>query len=112
MAPATSQRTPRPRVLVPWWRRPFVRLPAPTAPPLHRLVADLHRLEREAERLLSDETVLARGQKLLAVRTAYDLVLLDACSAVGVPAPRQRAPLTSSERLLTTVELSRAGLAW
>lgn len=98
-------------MLVPWWRRPFVRVPAPTAPPLQRIAADLRRLEGEAERLMGDASILARGQRLLAVRTAYDMVLLDACAAVGVPAPR-RAPMSGTERLLTTVELTRAGLTW
>ncbi len=89
-----------------------MRTPAPTAPPLQRITADLRRLETEAERLMSDETVVARGQRLMAVRLAYDLALLDACEAVGAPPPTGRVPLTSGDRLLTTVELTRAGLVW
>lgn len=84
----------------------------PTSPPLQRLAADLTRLEREAERLLGDETVLARGQRLMAVRSAFDMVLIDAARALDVPVPRQRVPFTREERFLTTVELTRAGLRW
>jgi hypothetical protein len=109
---ATTQPVPPPRVLVPWWRRPFVRAPEPTAPPLHRLIADLQRLENEAERLLGDDSVVARGQRLLAVRLAFDLVLLDAARALEVAVPHERAPFTSDERFRVTVDLTAAGLRW
>ncbi len=84
----------------------------PTAPPLQRLVSDLRRLEAEAERLLSDASVLARGQRLLAVRLAYDLVLLDAASALEVAVPHERVPFSSHERFRVTVDLTAAGLRW
>jgi len=109
---ATTRTVPPPRVLVPWWRRPFVRPQQPTSPPLQRLAADLRRLEREAERLLGDPTVLARGQRLIAVRQAFDLVVLDAAQALEVQLPAQRVPFTREERFLATVELTRAGLRW
>lgn len=80
--------------------------------PLHRLAADLRRLEHEAERLLGDPTVLARGQRLIAVRQAFDLVLLDAARALDVPLPSQRAPFSREERFHATIELTRAGLRW
>jgi hypothetical protein len=89
-----------------------VRTPEPTAPPLQRLVADLRRLETEAERLLSDETVVARGQRLQAVRLAFDLVLLDAARALEVPVPHERAPFTSHERFRVSIDLTAAGLRW
>lgn len=84
----------------------------PTAPPLQRLVSDLRRLEAEAERLLSDASVLARGQRLLAVRLAYDLVLLDAASALEVAVPHERVPFSRHERFRVTVDLTAAGLRW
>ena len=84
----------------------------PTSPPLQRLVADLQRLENEAERLLDDDTVVGRGHRLLAVRLAYDLVLLDAAAALEVEVPRDRAPFTSSERFRVTIDLTAAGLRW
>lgn len=112
MGLATTRSVPPPQVLVPWWRRPFLRPVQPTAPPLQRIVRDLARLEAEAERLLGDPTVLARGQRLLAVRQAFDMVLLDAAAALDVPVPSARLPLTREERFLTTVELTRAGLRW
>ena len=84
----------------------------PTSPPLQRLVADLRRLETEAERLLSDATIVGRGQRLLAVRLAFDLVLLDAARALEVAVPRQRAPFTSHERFRVTIDLTAAGLRW
>ncbi|WP_380169414.1 hypothetical protein [Jannaschia sp. R86511] len=111
MGPATRQSVP-PRVLLPWWRRPFARPVEPTAPPLQRIVADLSRLEREAERLLGDPTVLARGQRLMAVRAAFDLVVLDAARALEVPLAVQAVPFTREQRFLATVELTRAGLRW
>lgn len=80
--------------------------------PLQRLAADLRRLELEAERLLGDDTVLARGQRLIAVRHAFDLVCLDAARALEVPMPAERAPFTREERFLATIELTRAGLRW
>lgn len=89
-----------------------MRQPQPTSPPVQRIVADLRRLETEAEQLMSDATILARGQKLMAVRAAYDLALLDACEAVGAPSPQRRPPFSSGERLMTTVELTRCGLRW
>ncbi len=107
-----TRTVPPPRGHVPWWRRPFARPPQPTSPPLQQLVADLQRLEREAERLLADDSVLARGQRLIAVRHAFDLVLLDAARALEVPLPAQRAPFTRDERFMATIELTRAGLRW
>jgi hypothetical protein len=109
---ATTQPVPPPRVMVPWWRRPFVRAPQPTAPPLQRLVADLQRLEGEAERLLSDTSVVARGQRLMAVRLAFDQTLLDAARALEVAVPREHAPFTSHERFRVTIDLTAAGLRW
>ena len=108
----TRQSVPPPRVLVPWWRRPFVRPEEPVAPPLQRLVADLHRLESEAEQLLEDESVLARGQRLIAVRTAFDMVLIDAARALEVPVPQERAPFTSEQRFRVSIDLTAAGLRW
>lgn len=84
----------------------------PTAPPLQRLVADLRRLEAEAEGLLGDPSVLARGQRLLAVRLAYDLVLLDAASALDVAVPHEQVPFSSHERFRVTIDLTAAGLRW
>lgn len=84
----------------------------PTSAPLHRLASDLRRLEHEAERLLDDPTVLARGQRLIALRHAFDLVLLDAARALEVPLPAQQAPFTREERFFATIELTRAGLRW
>ena len=109
---ATTRTFPSPRVLLPWWRRLSARPEQPTSPPLQRLAADLRRLEHEAERLLGDPTVLARGQRLIAVRQAFDLVVLDAAQALEVELPTQRAPFTREERFLATVELTRAGLRW
>ena len=89
-----------------------MRAPQPTTVPLQRLAADLRRLELEAERLLSDPSVLARGQRLIAVRHAFDLVMLDAARALEVPLPSQDAPFTREERFIATIELTRAGLRW
>ena len=89
-----------------------MRPPEPTAPPLERLVADLRRLEAEAERLLGDATVLARGQRLMAVRMAYDLVLMDAARALDVGLPHERAPFTSEERFRVSIDLTASGLVW
>ncbi len=98
--------------MVPWWRRPFVRPTEPTAPPLQRLVADLQRLETEAERLLGDASVLGRGQRLIALRIAFDLVLMDAARALEVPLPHEKAPFTSDERFQVSIDLTAAGLRW
>lgn len=89
-----------------------MRPPEPTAPPLERLVADLRRLETEAERLLGDATVLARGQRLMAIRLAFDLVLMDAARALDVALPHERAPFTSDERFRVSIDLTAAGLVW
>ncbi|MFC3689562.1 hypothetical protein [Aquipuribacter hungaricus] len=116
MGLATARTVPSPREHVPWWRRLLLRAfpppVVPVGPPLHRLAADLHRLESEAERLLGDPSVLARGQRLLAVRMAYDLVMLDAARALEVPVPHDRAPFTSHERFMVSVGLTAAGLRW
>lgn len=112
MGLATRQPVPLPLAPVSWWRRLFARPAEPTAPPLERLVADLRRLETEAERLLGDSTVLARGQRLLAVRMAFDLVLMDAARALDVDLPHERAPFTSEERFRVSIDLTASGLVW
>lgn len=89
-----------------------MRPPEPTAPPLQRLVADLQRLELEAERLLGDESVLARGQRLMALRMAIDMVLMDAARALDVSLPHERAPFSSDERFRVSIDLTAAGLRW
>ena len=89
-----------------------MRAPEPTVPPLQRIVADLQRLELEAERLLGDATVLARGQRLMAVRLAFDLVLMDAARALDVNLPHERAPFTSEERFRVSIDLTASGLVW
>jgi hypothetical protein len=89
-APARAH---RPRRWNAWWR-------------------DLRRLETEAERLLSDATVLARGQRLMAVRMDYDLVLMDAARALDVGLPHERAPFTSEERFRVSIDLTASGLVW
>lgn len=109
---ATTQPVPPLPATPPWWRRLFARPEQPTHPPLQKIVADLHRLEAEAERLLGDATVVARGQRLLAVRLALDMVLLDAARALQVPVPHERVPFTSHERFRVSVDLSAAGLRW
>lgn len=79
--------------------------------PLERLTADLRRLESEVERLSSDATIVARGQRLMAVRLAYDLTLMDAARAVDVPVP-ERAPFTSNDRFFLCLDLTKAGVSW
>lgn len=112
MVSASAQTTPPTRVLLAWWRRPFVREENPTSPPLQRLVADLRRLSSEAANLCEDTSILARGQRLIAVRLAYDMVLVDAARALLDSPAAARAPLTREQRFWLEIELTRAGLAW
>ena len=112
MVSATTRTTPPVRVLLPWWRRPFVREETASSPPLQRLVLDLRRLSMEAAHLCEDATILARGQRLMAVRLAYDMVLMDAARALLDQPPTHRLPLTRQQRFWLEIELTRAGLDW
>ena len=112
MVSTSTRTTPPTRVLLPWWRRPFVRAETPWSPPLQRLVADLRRLSTEAVRLCEDASILARGQRLIAVRLAYDMVLMDAARAVLEQPPTYRLPLDRQQRFWLEIELTQAGLDW
>lgn len=108
---ATRQPTLRTSALTRLWQRWRARRETTTIQPLERITADLRRLEREAERLGADETIVARGQRLMAVRLAFDLTLVDAARAVEVPVP-ETVPFTSNDRLIVCLDLTRAGVSW
>lgn len=79
-------------------------------PALESLVADLQRLEQQYQRIDADNPP-AKMQRLTAVSLAYDDVLGECCSALGLPPPTER-PLSSGQRLLTESELALRGLTW
>ncbi|MCE0485282.1 hypothetical protein [Ornithinimicrobium sediminis] len=79
-------------------------------PSLERLVADLHRLEREYRRVECSEPP-AKAQRLRAISLAYDDVLCECCLALGLPPPPQR-PLSGVDRIQAECELARHGLTW
>jgi hypothetical protein len=79
-------------------------------PSLQQLVADLQRLEDEYRRIEHSD-LPAKVHRLQAVSMAYDDVLCECCSALGLPPPAER-PLRSIDRLEAQVELARHGLTW
>lgn len=83
----------------------------PSGPPVERLASDLRRLSKEIERL---ETLDEPGRmlKLRATVAAYDDTLLLSCRTLGVPPPRDRAPLDARERLDAEVMLLQQGFTW
>lgn len=87
------------------------RIPAnPTHPPIERLVADLHRLSAEQDRVRTGD-VPARGRRLTVIQLAYDDVLLDCCAALDLSRPGPP-PLTHDQRLDIEAELMKCGLRW
>ena len=89
-----------------------LRLPDSPDQSLERLVIDLRRLSAEYYRLHEAERLPGKHLRLTALTQAYDDTLLSGCRMLGVPAPREHSPLSTSERLTTEVELARAGLDW
>lgn len=79
-------------------------------PSLETLVADLQRLELQYQRINATNPP-AKMQRLRAVSLAYDDVLGECCSALGLPPPLER-PLSAAQRLITESELALRGLTW
>lgn len=103
------------RALTRWYRRVRpqpIRLPDSPDHSLERLVVDLRRLSAEFDKLHGVERLPGKHLRLTALTQAYDDTLLSGCRMLGVPAPREHSPLSTSERLTTEVELARAGLDW
>jgi hypothetical protein len=82
-----------------------------TGPPLEKICADLHRINGEINRVLSDPKLPARYHRLMAASLAYDAALADACRAVGLEAPSRR-PLDQYVRLETEAALTTHGVQW
>ncbi len=93
--------------------RPVQAIPGvpPVVAPLQSIAADLRRLSRliQATEAANQPALIARMQ---AVTLAYDDVLLEACRALDIATPTNRAPLSSFDRPSTEAELARAGLQW
>ncbi len=77
---------------------------------VERLVADLTRLERDFRRLDASDAP-NKMMRLRALSLAYDDVLCECCTALGLPAPQSR-PLDSVDRMQTECDLVRHGLTW
>ena len=84
----------------------------PNGPSIERIVADLCRLERDADRLHADPHIYARVFRLRAVAQAYDDTVLLACRALDVDADGLSSPLSDLDRLRLEAELARRGLIW
>jgi hypothetical protein len=86
--------------------------PEPERPTLESLCAALRRLDVEIAQLrVSDKRTPALFHRLQSATWAYDCVLCDACTAVGVSPPGS-APLTTVSRLEAEAGLVAAGVAW
>lgn len=84
--------------------------PHPTTLPIERLVADLRRLSEEQDWVRRAD-VPARRSRLTAIELAYDDILLDCCTALGLDLPGT-SPLSRRQRLDIEAALMRAGLRW
>lgn len=89
--------------------------PVPPPPPrldLELLCAHLHRLNGELARLVrADPSPPALYLRLSAASLAYDAVLRDACSSLGLGEPGPP-PFDGAARLEVEAVLSVAGLRW
>lgn len=83
----------------------------PTAPPIERICADLHRINNDIAKVLADPKIPARYHRLVAATWAYDAALADACRAIGMPPP-PRVPLDQLDRLATEAALTAHGVRW
>jgi hypothetical protein len=86
-------------------------VPPPTGPPLEKLAADLRRLRPEV-RSPRPGIAMARQRGIVA---AYDNVLVDTATALGVPTTLPVLPEgidREAERLRLEHALERAGLSW
>jgi len=79
--------------------------------PLERLVADLHRLSTDLDRVMATVDMPGRVLRLKAFSQAYDDTLLRACTLLEVPVC-SHPPLSDVERLETEAALAQQGLRW
>jgi hypothetical protein len=84
--------------------------PAPTRPPIERLVRDLRRLESDYSRIQSSD-LPRRALRLQSVSLAYDDALTACCAALEIPSSG-RPPLNAMQRLEIEAALARHGLTW
>ncbi|GAB3574044.1 hypothetical protein GCM10027445_34320 [Amycolatopsis endophytica] len=85
------------------------RVPAPSAPPIERLAADLRRVHRSLADLAPDAPMVRRR----ATNQAYDALLAQACAALGLRHWLDELPEgveRDVERLRVEEALRRAGL--
>lgn len=95
------------RRVVAYWDR---RRPAPPAPPLERLQADLRRLHELLDAIENAPSDLpAKYRRCQATRAAYLDALAAACERLEVPAPAGR-PVPQTEIYRVEAELRRRGL--
>ncbi len=88
------------------------KVPTTTAgPPIEQICKDLHRINDEIVKVLSDPRIPARYHRLLAASWAYDAALRDACRAVGLEPPEPKR-LGEFQRLETEAVLTAHGLNW
>jgi hypothetical protein len=84
--------------------------PAPSGPPIERLVSDLRRLERDYSRIERSD-LPRRSIRLQGVSLAYDDALCACATALEIPSPG-RPPLGPVERLQIEATLAQHGIVW
>lgn len=90
------------------WQR-FARRPGPDPFVTLALQVRLGAVADHLRRIEGDPRMLARGERWLAAREAYDALLADACTVAGVE--RAEAP-NDDERLRVELELTARGWSW
>ena len=72
---------------------------------------ELRRLAAEVERVEGGDQP-AKAARMAACQWAYDHVLIEYCQRVDIPVPRERAPLSSGQRIEAEAALIYAGHEW
>ncbi len=103
---------------IPWaWEKAALLLhrmrpDVPLTPPIEQIAADLRRISGQLRDLDGADTVPGRVVRIRSTTAAYDETLLLACRALELPAPIERAPMSSVQRLEAEANLAGAGLRW
>lgn len=98
---------PQPTGLGRLWQR-FARRPGPDPFVTLALQVRLGVVADHLRRIEADRRMLARGERWIAAREAYDALLADACTIAGV----EPAAPGDDERLRVELELTARGWSW